>query len=488
MTSDSVTRETHGAWVHLRGDRALKIKKPVRYPFMDYSTLDKRLAACRREVDVNQELAPGTYLGVRALLPGTGQPVLGPPAPHPDAVEYAIEMRRFDESRTMAALIRAGALSAEDVDSAARRIAEFHRRAPICGSTGAAPFRERVERDLSDLTSLQDASVLVRMPAMRRLAQSISRRLGASLDSRAARGLRRDGHGDLRADHVVLEDPLIIVDRVEFDDSMRCCDVASDLSFLTMDLEARGAAWAAQRLVDTYRAAGGDPGGPREHAAFAWQRALVRVKVEILSGDPDRAREYLLLADRIAWRVRSPAVLLIGGPPASGKSTLAREVSRLTGSPVVSSDVVRKQLLGLRPEQRAGGDAYSAAMTLRTYEEVAAQAARELRRAPSVIIDATLGTRELRALLLKELDGAAPLVMVLCRSGAGTIRRRAEQRAAQPERISDADEEVAQRLASSFEAADEPAVRGRVCEVSTEHTLEHALDMLAQWLDENLPA
>ncbi len=487
MTGEDSTRETHGAWVFLHGDRALKVKKPVRFPFLDYSTLDRRYAACVREVEVNRELAPGTYLGVRAILDGHDGRFLGEYGADPDAIEYAVEMRRFDERRTMASLIAAELLGDEEVDRAAMRIAEFHRTATVCGSTGAAPFLDRIERDLADIAQADDGEFGAELAAARRFAASIARRFGAQLDARAARGLLRDGHGDLRAEHVVLEEPLIIVDRIEFDDAVRCCDVGSDLAFLTMDLEARGAAWAAERLVHSYRAAGGDPGGPALLAAFAWQRSLVRAKVALLRGDRPRARDHLELADRLAWRARMPAILLVGGPPASGKSTLAGELARRAQAPIVSSDVVRKELLGISLTERAGERSYSAPMTRRTYTELGVRAARALARSPAVIVDATLGNRDSRRIVLDALGDAGPAVMVECSAPPATLRERAERREADPRRVSDADADVAQRLAAAFEPAEEFADAGALCRLSTEGGVEQSLDALARWLDDQLP-
>jgi aminoglycoside phosphotransferase family enzyme/predicted kinase len=456
-------RETHTARVVLEGDRALKVKKPVRLPFVDYSTLARRWEACRREVEVNRELAPGLYRGVRAILPGG---VVGPFGRHAEALDYAVEMRRFDERATMAAAVEDGWLAEAHLDAVARRIAEFHRAASPLGGGGAETWRARVERDLDELAALALGAEVVR--GARRFADGVVRRLGPELDARAQRGAHRDGHGDLRADHVVLEDPLLIVDRLEFSAQLRATDVAADLAFLALDLEARGARWAAERLVAAYGAAGGDLPERRLFAALEWQRALVRVKTTLLGGGD--ARPLLALAGELAWRSRVPRVLLVGGPPGAGKSTLAAAVGERASVPVLRSDVVRRELLG--PGR------YDAAATGQTYAELARRAGQALGAgASAVILDATFATasarRAVRAL-------SAPCVLALCGAPPDVLAARAERRRRAGTDPSEADAAVARRLAAAFEPPDE---LGAVCRLDTTPPLDAVLTTLAAWLD-----
>ena len=456
-------RETHGAWVVLAGDRAYKIKKPVRFSFLDYSTLESRLAACRREVELNAPLAPETYLGVRALVRGDGGALrLGGAGEDEDAVEYAVEMRRFDERLTMAALLEAGRLSEEQVDAVARRLSAFHASAERCEGGGAMPFGDRLRRDLDDLEALGACPA-----AWRRCAAGLIRRVGPELDRRAAAGLHRDGHGDLRAEHVVLEEPLLIVDRIEFDDELRRGDVAADLAFLAMDLERLGARWAAERLVAAYAAAGGDPGERRLRAGWSWQRALVRLKIALLSGDDAAARRLHALGERLAWRTRTPDVLLVSGPPASGKSTIAAALSETMGVPAVSSDVLRKS---------AGPPSYDAAETERTYRTLGHAAVEALLHAPGVIIDATARTPRLRELLVAELRPRR-VAVVWCEADVDLLRRRAAERMTRPGTISDAGPDVAAALAAEAEPPD------GACRVETDRPVDEVLDAVAAWLD-----
>jgi predicted kinase len=219
---------------------------------------------------------------------------------------------------------------------------------------------------------------------------------------RATTGLVRDGHGDLRAEHVVLEDPIAIVDCLEFDPALRQIDVAEDLAFLTMDLTRLGASPLASTLVAAYRDAGGEPGEPGLLAFHAAQRAWVRAKVELLSGREDGARAYLRLGRRYSWQARGPLVLVVCGTSGSGKSHLAAALAQVSGSALLRSDLVRKELAGIGPAATARGEHYSAGFSRRTYLRLGELAAAELERSGLersglVIVDATFRRRSERA-------------------------------------------------------------------------------------------
>jgi predicted kinase len=377
-----------------------------------------------------------------------------------DAVDYAVELRRFDEHQTLAAHLLDGRVDGACIDRVARRIAAFHRDAVVCAGAGAARFVARVHADLDDLGEPQEGT-------MRGFARAALRRREAELDGRARDGLVRDGHGDLRAEHVLLTDPLLIVDRLEFDPGLRACDVGSDLAFLAMDLERLGAPWAARRLVDAYREAGGSPASAELQALFAWQRALVRMKVARLSADDAGWTEHATLAGALAWRARLPPVVLVAGPPASGKSTVAAELARLTGRPVVSTDVVRKALNHVPATERLGPEAYTDAATLAVYEAVGHRAADACRRGDGVIVDATARTPLLRRHLLAPLRGLEAPVVMVCAAPTDVLVRRARERVGTAA-VSDAGPAVAEALAASFVAprAGEPGL-GPVVEVAT---------------------
>lgn len=510
-------RETHAAWVLLSGPDAYKIRKPVRFAFLDYSTLDRRLAACEEEVRVNQALAPGVYRGVRVLIERDGRLELGPAGRSPEAVEYAVEMRRFDERLTMAARCDRGELADAEVEAVAALLARFHAAAERCCG-GADPFARRVRADVGELRTLLarerggpergpggdarradatggdayepsrprgNAPATQAAPALERFARAALARRAAELDERAARGCCRDGHGDLRAEHVVLGDLPLVVDRIEFDPALRRIDVGADLAFLAMDLEARGCAQAARRLVAGYRDSGGDPGSPGLRALFAWQRAVVRAKVALLRDDQAEAATLLALADTLAWRERLAGAVLVTGPPASGKSTLAGLLARRSGLPLIDSDSTRKRMLGAAPTDRLDADGYAEDVTLAVYRRLGAEAAALVAEHGSAIVDATGRAGALRAALTAALGDARPVLALCCDAPLELRLQRARARLADPQRVSDADEAVARRLAAAFE----PPRAGadgidRVVTVDTRRIDDRTLDELAARLDE----
>lgn len=443
-------RETHISWVVLEGDRAYKIKKPVRLAFLDYESLERRHALCREEVRLNRRLAPDVYLGVDALVPADGCVRPGP-EDAPGALEYAVVMRRYDESRTLARQLGAGGVGEGEVRAVGRRLAEFHAGAALPADAGGSVAA--LEQMLAEnLATLRDLGADV--DDAERLVDAVLGGRRDELLGRARSGLVRDGHGDLRAEHVVLERGIEIVDCVEFDPALREIDVGLDLAFLVMDL-IRHDQRLAVALVAAYRDAGGDPGDDALVAFFAAQRALIRAKVALVRagqvGVADAARrrahahELLALAARLAWQVRLGPAAVICGPAASGKSTLAAALAGQADVAVVSSDVVRKELLGLDPRERAPDDAYRPEIDRRTYEELG----RRARELVPVVVDATCRRRADRRVFV-EAYGGDP-VWIECRAPAEVLAARATARARDPLRVSDADAEIAVRQVGEWE-------------------------------------
>jgi len=304
-------RETHASWVFLVGRCAYKIKKPVKLEFLDYSTPALRRAACHEEVRINGELAPGTYLGVRSIVRTSAGLALGEEG-DPQAFEYVVQMRRFEESRTLQRLIDACQLRDQDICATARVLARFHDGAGVVRQAEPAQVLERWQRNLHELQAIVDPARW-RLHLVREFAHAFVTANAAKLNERARGGHVRDGHGDLRCEHVLLEDGVQIVDRVEFDPRLRQLDVGADLAFLAMDLEANGEPRAARLLLQEYRRAGGSPGEDALLAFHSAYWALVRAKVAViavaLGGDSDRLAEAERLrapAERLRWRARGP--------------------------------------------------------------------------------------------------------------------------------------------------------------------------------------
>jgi aminoglycoside phosphotransferase family enzyme/predicted kinase len=479
--------DTHGSWVFVAGEHALKVKKPVVLPFMDYGTLERRRAMCREEVRLNRRLAPGLYVGTVAIVPREdGRVSLESDDEAPGVVEVGVLMHRYDERDTLAARWAAGTATAAELHRVGARIAEFHAagRRPDQAEAALAALRQAVRTTVDDLEAATREPL--GMAGLRVLRARLETALSVRRDDllgRGERGLVVDGHGDLRAEHVLLTDPLQIVDAVEFDPSLRIADVACDLGFLVMDLEGAGASELADALLDGYREGGGDPGDGALLGLMGCYRALVRAKIDLVRGDRARAGERLAQATRLGWRARGPLLLVVCGPPATGKSTLASALCEQSGMARVSSDVVRKARLGLDRMERAPESAYTREASLQTYRALGEHAAAALAVGRGAVIDATMGDEAARAALRDGLGRVAGrMLYVECRAPKAEVRRRARAREADPSRESDATATLAARLGAQWRPLDEvPA--GDHLVVRTDRRVEEAVLDLTIWLD-----
>jgi aminoglycoside phosphotransferase family enzyme/predicted kinase len=492
-------RETHISWVILVGERAYKVKKPLVLPFLDFGTLERRHEMCREEVRLNRRLAPGIYRRVVAIVRNDGGYSLAS-EDFDDAVEYAVEMSRIEEDRTFVSLLRRGELQAAHLDSVAGLLARFHREAAV--APAELRWIERLVDTLDEnLATLREVGgAAIGGPRLDGAAHYTDRFVAAHREqfgAREAKGLVRDCHGDLRAEHVVVprDGDLYIFDCVEFNPALRQIDVAADLAFLVMDLTHLGAPAMAERLVTEYRAAGGDAGDEPLLAFYASYRAWVRAKVaclraaELTAGEAERAAveadagELFELGERFAWRSRRPLLLAICGVAASGKTTLAAELSARSGLPHISSDVVRKRLAGLEPTERAAAGHYTPAFTDRTYRELGRSARAALDDEGGAIVDATFHLRSERDALRSELgEPSASVLFVECRAPRDVLVERIRRRAAHS-RTSDADESVLNAQLATWERLDEIPDLDRI-EFSTEAPNDEQARRVEAFVDE----
>jgi uncharacterized protein len=462
-------RETLISWVFLAGDRAYKLKKPLVLPFLDYGTRERRREMCREEVRLNRRLARDLYLGVRAVAASPEGLALAA-EDDPRAVDYLVEMRRYDERRTLAARLECGELKRGEVVAVARALARFHARAQRVAASGvpALAVERRMTENFHELLAIVEQRAEVEwVLALERFAHAFVVAHAQMLNARAQRGFVREVHGDLRAEHVLLEKKLQVVDCIEFDRGLRELDVADDLAFLVMDLAAQGGEPFARTLVRAYREAGGDPGEDRLIAFYAAYRALVRAKVALLRAaqypasssqhgrESAAARDLLGLAERFAWRARLPLAIVVCGVPAAGKTHLAQALAEVSGLPHVSSDVTRKRLAGIRPQQQATGEVYSDEFNRLTYAELGRRAAQGVAVCGGALVDATFRHRADRDAFAEGFADAAPLLFVECLAPAHVLAGRAAQRDRQPSRVSDASLSVVTRERAAWTPLDE---------------------------------
>jgi aminoglycoside phosphotransferase family enzyme/predicted kinase len=495
-------RETHISWVLLTEQTAYKLKKPLVLPFLDYGTTERRREMCDAEVNLNRRLAPDLYLGVRGAMRTPHGVELGD-ADDPRAVDYVVEMRRYDEDQTVASLLARGELGEADIAAAGRLLARFHALCPAARDAGQGAWRteQRISRNLDELVGV--ATVRAERGRIRALARFLGAFVDThaeTLDERAAAGLVREGHGDLRAEHVVIPregGEVTVVDCAEFDAGLRTHDVADDLAYLVMDLVALGGERFVAPLVGAYRAAGGDCGEDPLLAFFAVHRALVRAKVilvranQIPASSPERgqarahAREMLAVAERFSWRARLPLAIVVCGGPASGKSHLAEAIARAARLPKLGSDPLRKALAGIGPSERADPLTYSEAFSRATYAELGRRAAGEISDSGGAIVDATFRRRDDRAAFADGFADAAPLVFVQCTAPAAVLAQRAAQRQRDPERISDATPEIVERESERWQPLDEVPAASHLI-LRTDRAVEAVADDVIALLDERL--
>lgn len=481
--------ETHISWVFLAGNRVLKVKRPVRYPFVDHSTVERRRRSCEAEVTLNRRLTEGVYLGVLPIAAGGDGLVVGGPGP---PVEWATLMRRLPGDRMLDRLLRDRARPDDLVDRLAERLIPFHRSAAPCPADVSAYDPSPVL-----IANLDEVRGFAGRPIGNHQFAVVDRAVRAMVETdadlfrrRAAEGWVRDGHGDLRPEHVCLEDGRTqVFDCVEFSASLRCADVASDVAFLLMELDCAGAGGIAAGLVDRYRSAG-IPLPPALLRVYRTHRALVRVKTGCLtwqtsgSLDPDLPRfiqRYLNAAARDAVRIR-PFLAMMSGLSGTGKSTLGRALADAAASELVASDAVRKELAGAAGRATApwGAGIYAPAWTDRTYARLRELASAALSAGRPAILDATfLDTAEREATAEIGKNAGVPVLLIETTCDDRTAAARLAARSLESDSLSDATESIYRQQRSLVER-DRPRVPPGVAHLVVDTTTGElaALDLV----------
>jgi aminoglycoside phosphotransferase family enzyme/predicted kinase len=480
-------RETHISWVFLAGEEAYKVKKPVRFPFVDYGTLERRRALCHAEIDLNTRFAPSIYTGVVALVPDGAGALRVAPEDDPRAVEYAVVMRRYDETATLAARLERRAVSDADAAEIGAVLAKHHEVAPTGESEGLEPV---VTETLGTLAAA--GAPRQRLAGLERFCRAALEGFAPERAARARGGCVRDGHGDLRAEHVLMGEPIELVDGVEFDPGLRIADVGYDLAFLVMDV-ARTDDDLAQAIVRGYRAAGGDPGPDPVLAFFCAVRALVRAKVDLLraaqlggaAAQQRMARGLALLdvAERFAWRARLPRLVCVAGLAASGKSTVAEALAAASGRPVISSDRVRKLRAGVSPYEHAALSAYSDHESRAVYAELAQRATHAVRKDGGAIVDATFRRSADTDAFAAALASNVRAAWLVCEAPPAVLIERARERA-RHDSVSDAGPNVVMnelKVHRRVIPPDAPLAR-----LQTTRPVHELLDELAEILDSDI--
>jgi uncharacterized protein len=336
---------------------------------------------CEREVYLGSRLAPDVYLGVRKLVSNGGRYALAGLEDPSVALEYVVEMRYVDPtSRLDSHLARRNSPLGSTLHEVGQTVARFHTDAPQARSGQGTPavIRSWVAEQFDELRDMSHLiSSRVDLVAAERALLAFVSHHAPLLDQRHSDGHIRECHGDLRAEHVIVEPSIAFLDRVEFNPRLSEIDVTADLAFLFMELHLHGQARLTEALARGYTEGGGDLGPPELLMFYATLRAAIRAKVALLRAierDPgagsavDQAVRHLELAERLRWQARRPVAIALCGVSGSGKSFLARVLAERSGFAHLDSDVVRKELAGLEPSQRADPVYYSGEFSRRTYD------------------------------------------------------------------------------------------------------------------------
>lgn len=455
--------QTHISWLLLGHEQAWKIKKPVRLPFADFSTLAQRRHFCEEELRLNQRLAPQLYLDVQPLWRNAqGLLDFDPPAPDQPAAEWAVRMRRFADDALLRPRFEAGAAPPPAaLHQLGQRLARFHAQ----GAGAAVPqaeygSAERIEADVRALfTPLQRSAFAELVPQWQAWLERQCAALRPIWQARRAGGFVREGHGDLHLGNLVLlGDAIVPFDCIEFQPAMRWIDVANDMAFLSMDLHANGRSDLAAHAMDGWLQHSGDFAALQTWRFYEVYRALVRAMVAQISPPaagpagadaPPAGQQYAHCAQQWCQATPAPALFITCGASGSGKSTVAAACMEQLGAIRIRSDVERKRLFGLDAlanSHAQGRDIYTPEATQRTFARLGELAELTLQAGWPVVVDAAFLRREQRdALRALAQRLRLPFAILACEAPAETLRQRIAQRRSAAQDPSEATPELVQQ-------------------------------------------
>lgn len=496
--------ETHISQVILTGDYAYKIKKPMNFGFLDFSTLDRRKHFCEEEVRLNRRLASKLYLEVLPITGTPEQPVIGG---NGEPFEYAIRMRQFDQSQLFDRLQERGELTPELLASVARQTAEFHEQLPSIADDKPLGTPEAVyaamQENFDQIRPLIDDKTLhAQLDNLEAWTQSTFERHRDLIGERRANGFVRECHGDLHlANITVFEGEVTVFDCIEFNEPFRWIDVINDLAFLLMDLESRGEYGLANRVLNTYLEYRGDFAALPLLPLYKAYRALVRAKIALFTlGNPDltdaeksdlldRYKAYAQLAEDYS-DIPNHYLLATTGLSASGKSCVSAAMAAELGLIRLRSDVERKRLHGLAPladsKSGTGEGLYTQEASAKTYQRLADLAGELLGAGISVIVDAACLKHEERDLFAQVAEAqGVPFILIHCEAPEALRRQWIRDRKGD---ASEATEALLDAQQSWFEplSAEEKAHTVHL-RTDEEHVAEAVADRIRQHFSPNVP-
>lgn len=497
---DITLRETHISWVFLTGKYVYKIKKPVDFGFLDFSTLDKRKHYCEEEVRLNSRLAPDLYLGVVPICGDITTPRINGTGP---VIEYAVKMRQFDTSQEFDALLARNELNKKHIDETARVIADFHASAAIADSqssfgTPQAVFQP-VEENFDQINLLGEEwlnqhRLIKPLESLHQWATEQSQKLESSIQQRKNNGYIRECHGDLHLRNIVIcNNRVTPFDGIEFNDNLRWIDVISELAFLLMDLDDHDRYNLSRRLLNQYLQLSGDYAGLEVLRFYQVYRAMVRAKVaglqQLQTSEENKnlsleIENYLRLATTYTQAV-TPKLIITFGLSGSGKTYVTQNLLEQHDIIRIRSDVERKRLFGLeetsRDETGINQGIYSKESSKKTYSHLLELSKTILDAGFSVIVDAAFlkhGQRQPFCAFAEKED--TPFLILKCTSDETTLRQRLVDRQQQDKDASDAGISILEQQLIHHNplTADENAFT-----ITIDTTREPELNAVLNWLN-----
>jgi uncharacterized protein len=435
--------QTHASYVLMTGDFAYKLKKPVNFGFLDYSTVAKRQHFCQEEIRLNQRGAKELYLAVVAMSKQGDRYQFGDDG---DIVDYAVKMVQFPQSSLLSNLFESGEIQIGDIEEMGRVVADFHAQAQTNEYISNFGTIERIKESIDD-NYHQTEKYIGRAQTQPQFTETkaytdrfLSEHAGLFLD-RITGGFIRECHGDLHLRNICRwQGKTLLFDCIEFNEPFRFVDTIYDVAFAAMDLEARGRKDLANRFLNTYAEQTGDWAGLQVLPMYLSRQAYVRAKVmSFLLDDPnipsqERAAAALTAGDyyRQAWeytRDRQGKLIMLAGLSGSGKSTLGKRIAGKLGGVHLRSDAVRKHLGGIPLSSKGDASLYTLAMTDRTYGRLLELGGKLAAQGWTVILDAKYDRQSLRAAVVDlAIDRGITLQIVHCTAPVDVLRDRLIQR------------------------------------------------------------
>lgn len=473
--------QTHISWVLLTGPYVYKIKKAVDFGFLDYSTLEKRNEQCIEELRLNRRTAPKLYLDVIPIGGSPDKPIIGD---REKPIEYAVKMHQFDQGALFSMLLLTGSLTTEHIIDLARCVAEFHTSVEIATSDSPFGTPEKVfspigENFLQIRERVTEETTLKRLDSLEEKSRERFNTLKSTIQKRHDEGYVRECHGDLHLNNITLiDDRPVLFDCIEFNPSLRIIDVMSEIAFLVMDLEENGRYDFANLFLNTYLAETGDYGGLALLRFYQCYRAMVRAKVAILrlaqEGLSDDEREsartaflgYLALAENYTLP-SSPRLIITRGLSGCGKTYISQQLLQHYPAIHLRSDIERKRLFGLRPEEKSdsaiAAGIYTTEATERTYTRLQELAESLLTSGFSVIVDATFIQRPLRDHFRKlAARMKLPFTILDIQADVETLRERIRRRHKAAKDASEADLSVLEHQLGQYRPLDPDEIDDRI--------------------------